>query len=69
MNIYSKACIVASIVGSILLVINQFDALFGQASLKLIPALLTYCVPFIVFLLGNYNTSNKTNSEKEDFTC
>lgn len=53
MNMYIKAFIVAFIVGSILLCINQFDAIFGQSELRLIPALLTYCVPFIVFLLGN----------------
>jgi hypothetical protein len=44
---------VAIVVGSILLCINQFEALFGQSEIRLIPALLTYCVPFIVFLLGN----------------
>jgi hypothetical protein len=44
---------VAFVVGSILLCINQFEVLFGQSEIRLIPALLTYCVPFIVFLLGN----------------
>jgi len=57
---YFKAFVVAMIVGSILLGINQFDALFGQSSIRLIPALLTYCVPFVVFILGNRsNTTNK----------
>ncbi|MEW6997225.1 nitrate/nitrite transporter NrtS [Colwelliaceae bacterium BS250] len=51
---------VSVIVGSTLLFINQFNALFGQSSIRIIPALLTYCVPFIVFLLGNRsNTKNK----------
>jgi len=59
MNIIIKALMVAVIVGSILLVINQFDALFGQSNIRLIPAVLTYCVPFIVFMLGN--RSNKNN--------
>ena len=53
MNIYIKALGVAIIVGSILLCINQFDALFGQSEIRLIPAVLTYCVPFIVFVFGN----------------
>lgn len=53
MNMYIKAFSVAIIVGTILLCINQFDALFGQSEIRLIPALLTYCVPFIVFVLGN----------------
>ena len=43
----------AAVVGSILLVINQYDALFGEAPLKLIPAVLTYCVPLAVFLYGS----------------
>jgi len=34
------------------LVINQYDALFGDASLRVIPAVLTYCVPFVVFIAG-----------------
>jgi methyl-accepting chemotaxis protein len=60
MNIVIKALMVATIVGSILLLINQFDALFGQSRLRLLPAILTYCVPFIVFMLGNtINTTSK----------
>ena len=60
MKLYIKALIVAVIVGSILLIINQFDAFFGQATIRMIPALLTYCVPFMVFVLGNRsNTTNK----------
>ena len=47
-----KAMKVASIVGTVLLVINQYDALFGNAELRLASALLTYCVPFIVFISG-----------------
>lgn len=47
-----KAMKVASIVGSVLLIINQYEALFGDAELRLIPALLTYCVPFLVFISG-----------------
>jgi hypothetical protein len=47
-----KAMIVALVVGSILLVINQLDALLGQAPLKVLPAILTYCVPFVVFIAG-----------------
>ena len=47
-----KAFTVAAVVGTILLLINQYDALFGDAKFRVIPALLTYCVPFIVFLAG-----------------
>jgi len=65
MNMYIKAFAVALIVGSILLCINQFDALFGQSKIRLIPALLTYCVPFVVFLLGNRQGIKITNKESK----
>lgn len=61
MNLYIKALTVALIVGSILLCINQFDALFGDAKFRIIPAILTYCVPFIVFIFGNRQGSKNTN--------
>jgi len=48
-----KAIKTAAIVGSSLLLINQFDALFGEDTLRILPAILTYCVPFLVFLYGN----------------
>lgn len=64
MKMYIKAFSVAIIVGSILLCINQFDALFGQSEIRLLPALLTYCVPFIVFILGN-RQGIKTESKGE----
>jgi hypothetical protein len=47
-----SAAKVALFVGSVLLVINQYDALFGDQHIRWLPALLTYCVPFTVFLLG-----------------
>jgi methyl-accepting chemotaxis protein len=59
---YIKAFVVAIIVGSILLCINQFDALFGELEIRVIPAILTYCVPFVVFVLGN-KQSIKTNNK------
>jgi len=43
---------VALLVGSVLLLINQYDALFGDQNFRWLPALLTYCVPFAVFLTG-----------------
>jgi len=47
-----KAIKVALVVGTVLLVINQFGALFGEEEFRWLPALLTYCVPFVVFLAG-----------------
>jgi len=47
-----EAIKVASIVGSVLLLINQYDAIFGESAIRIAPAFLTYCVPFTVFLWG-----------------
>ncbi|MFT6265335.1 MAG: methyl-accepting chemotaxis protein [Oleiphilaceae bacterium] len=47
-----KALKVALFVGSVLIVINQYDALFGEQVFRWFPAFLTYCVPFCVFLAG-----------------
>lgn len=46
------ALLVALLVGSMLILINQYDALFGSQEFRWGPALLTYCVPFSVFLAG-----------------
>ena len=55
-----KAFTVAAVVGTILLLINQYDALIGDAKFRVIPALLTYCVPFIVFLAGRLSKDKST---------
>lgn len=47
-----KALLVAIIVGSVLLVINQLDALQGHSDFRIVPAILTYIVPFLVFIVG-----------------
>lgn len=47
-----QAAKVALVVGTILLLINQWPALFQGQPLKILPAVLTYCVPFCVFLYG-----------------
>ena len=50
--VLKQALKVAIVVGTLLLLINQFDALFGEAKLRWLPAILTYCVPFFVFIAG-----------------
>ena len=52
-----KAVITAVVVGSILLLINQYDALFGPHPINWIKAGLTYCVPFCVYLYGAHSNS------------
>ena len=52
-NTIRKALLVSMTVGTILLVINQFDAVFGHEEIRILPAVLTYLVPFVVFISGN----------------
>ena len=47
-----KAFKVSGVVGSLLLLINQCDVLFAGAEFRVIPAVLTYCVAFVVFIAG-----------------
>lgn len=54
-----RALKVSLVVGTILLIINQYDALFGHGELRVLPAVLTYIVPFIVFIAG------KISADKE----
>ncbi len=63
---YLKALKVASVVGTILLLINQYDGIIGDARFRVIPALLTYCVPFFVFILGQYSSSVDTGDQEND---
>lgn len=53
---FKRAVITALIVGSILTVINQVDAVFGPAELVIWQALLSTAVPFIVSLVSAYLT-------------
>ena len=53
---YTQATRVALVVGTILLLINQHDALFGNQDIQWLPAVLTYCVPFCVFMLGKWSS-------------
>ena len=61
-----KALLVSLVVGSILMVINQFDALFGTAELRVVPAILTYIVPFLVFMGGQLSNNPQTKSSESD---
>jgi len=53
-----KGLIAAALVGSVLLIINQHDALTGDHQLRVIPAILTYCVPFVVFIAGQLSSTS-----------
>lgn len=56
----TKALTVSSLVGTLLLLINQFDGLFGEAEFRAIPAILTYCVPFVVFIAGQLSNQKES---------
>jgi hypothetical protein len=64
LSVYFSALKVALVVGTVLLLINQYDALFSTAELRWFPALLTYCVPFTVFLLGQRNAKQSCNAHQ-----
>lgn len=49
-----RAFIIALIVGSLLNVINQYDALLGSLNFNWYKAILTYCVPFAVSLVSGW---------------
>ena len=60
-----KALKVAILVGSALLIINQYDALFGTAEFRWIAAFLTYCVPFAVFIFGQKSSISESKKSSK----
>ena len=56
MTLMFKGMTVAGVVGTLLLCINQYDALIGAAPIRLVPAVLSYCVPFLVFLTAGFHS-------------
>jgi hypothetical protein len=64
LSVYFSALKVALVVGTVLLLINQYDALFSTTELRWFPALLTYCVPFTVFLLGQRNAKRSGDAHQ-----
>lgn len=51
----------SAVVGSILVSINQFEAVYGDASLNMIKVGLTYMVPFMVYM---YSAISNTKASK-----
>ena len=49
-----KALIIATVVGPLLTVINQWEAVVGDGNLVVWKALLTFVVPFCVSLVSSY---------------
>ncbi len=51
-QVFVRAAIVAIILGSTLVLINQSEALFGPSQLQLLPLSLAYITPFVVVSLS-----------------
>ena len=59
-----RAAVIAIVVGSLLNVINQYDAIFlGQQSINWLKVVLTYCVPFGVSLISGWLASRDAQSQ------
>lgn len=56
-----RAILVGLIVGSILNLINQGEAIFGEEELRFYQLALTYSVPFCVVTYGAWSTIRKEN--------
>jgi len=52
LQIIKRAAIAAIVIGSVLTLINQFDAIFGPAKLQILPLALVYLTPFLVVSLS-----------------
>lgn len=57
-----RALVIALIVGTLLNIINQYDAFTQSAEINWLKAILTYCVPFIVSLLSAWLASKDNAS-------
>lgn len=56
---YPKAFLVALIVGSVLNIINQWEGIIGASSLDFSKLMLTFLVPFCVFLFGQWSMQQR----------
>jgi hypothetical protein len=61
-----RAIVVTVVVGTILNLINQWEAYFGTASVAWTQLLLTYCVPFCVATYGAFSAFQSETSQQSD---
>ena len=52
---YRKALVTSLIVGTVLTIINQGHVIWEDADFRVVPCVLTYLVPFCVFLYGQWS--------------
>ena len=58
-TVIPRSFIIALIIGSILNLINQFDALFASRAIEIMPLLLTYITPFVVVMYSQRISFNR----------
>lgn len=66
---FKKAFVVALIVGSILVLINQWEGLFTNVPLDPLKIILTYMVPFCVFLSGQWSASRERHTDTSELAA
>ena len=64
-KVIKRALYIALIVGTLLNVINQYDAFFHASTIHWIKAALTYCVPFGVSLISSIITMKDMAQEQD----
>ncbi len=60
-----RSIIIAVVVGTLLNLINQGDALVAGLSLDWFKVILTYCVPFAVSLVSSWFTQREIEKKNE----
>lgn len=63
--VFKRAFIIALVVGTLLNIINQYDAIFGTSSFHWLKACLTYCVPFGVSLFSSWLANRDAKAQCE----
>ena len=64
-KVIKRSTIIALVVGTLLNVINQYDALVYGASIQWVKAVLTYCVPFCVSVISSVITMRDIAQEQK----
>lgn len=58
-TVIPRSFILALIIGSVLNLINQYDAFFAFKAIEILPLLLTYITPFVVVMYSQRTSFNK----------
>ncbi|MDA0126909.1 nitrate/nitrite transporter NrtS [Vibrio sp. MarTm2] len=64
-QVIKRSIIIAVVVGTLLNLINQGDAMVSGLSLNWFKVILTYCVPFAVSLVSSWFTQREIEKKNE----